>query len=345
MSYYLHRISHCKHWSHPLLAERNLLSYGWSKLAAKPGFIALHQERDWDGVPDAVANVYGAVNMRFGVQRFLQMSDGDRVVVPTWGAFHVYEIASDVRLVPADIEQDLEGLESSNGTTATIRDGYFRERVGDEYRVIDLGLFRRVNLIARKVPREGYADAALMSRLKARQANLQIDDLQESIENAIAQFQAQQPINVHHLIMEKCAPVVRQTILGNVSPRKLEELIKTWFQRQGASAEIPPRNQRKKEGDADIIATFEALKVIVYVQAKRHDGQTNAWAVEQIEKFKEYQSSTGDDDEYTRVPWVISTAEEFSDDCETQARNARVRLVNGIEFATMLLDSGIDRLG
>lgn len=39
------------------------------------------------------------------------MNFGDRVIVPTWGAFHVYEIATDERLVPADIDGDLNGLE------------------------------------------------------------------------------------------------------------------------------------------------------------------------------------------------------------------------------------------
>ena len=344
MPYYLHRISHHKEWSYPLLGERGLLSYGWSHFAVQPNFVANHQAMNWEGVPDAVADAWGPVRLRFGLQRFLQMNIGDRVIVPTWGAFHVYEIATDERLVPADIDGDLNGLENSNGTTAVVRDGYLSEIVGEESKDIDLGFFRRVNPIARNIPREGYADAALTSRMKARQANLRIDDLQESVEKAIAQFQAQQPINVRHLIMEQCARVVRKTVLGNVSPRKFEKLIKLWFQRQGFSAEIPPRNEQGKEGDADIIATFESLKFIVYVQAKRHDGQTNAWAVEQIKKYKEYQSRNGDDDEYTRVSWVISTAKNFSPECEKQARNARVRLINGIEFASMLLDSGIEQL-
>lgn len=344
MAYYQHRISHHKEWSYPLLAKRRLLSYGWSHFAAQTNFVAHHQAMNWDGVPQAVADEWGAVPQRYGLQRFLQMNFRDRVVVPKWGAFHVYEIASNERLVPADIEEEIVGLESWNATTAVIRNGYLTEIVGHDSNVIDLGFFRRVTPIAQDVPREGYANAALTSRMKARQANLSIDDLQESVENAITRFQAQQPINVRHLIMEQCARVVRKTVLENVSPRKFEKLIKLWFQRQGFSAEIPPRNEQGKEGDADIIATFESLKLIVYVQAKRHDGQTNEWAVEQIKKYKEYQSKSGDDDEYTRISWVISTAKNFSPACEDQARNAQVRLINGIEFASMLLDSGIEQL-
>lgn len=345
MPYYLHRISHHEEWSYPLLAERNLLSYGWSFFAAQPNFIAQNQAMDWAGVADAVADAWGPVRNRFGLKRFLQMNEGDRVVVPTWGAFHVYEIATDERLVPTDIVGDLIDLESWRGTTAEIQDGYLWEIVEDEPQKIDLGFFHRVNPIATNIPREGYADARLTSRMKARQANLSIDDLQESVENAVAQFQAGQPINVRHLITEECAPIVRETILGNVSPSRFEALISLWFERQGASAEIPSPNEPDREGDADIIATFEHLKVIVYVQAKRHDGQTDAWAVEQIKNYKEYQSSNGKDDEYTRVPWVITTAEEFSSDCVEQARKTRVRLIDGTEFAAMLLDSGIKLLG
>ena len=39
---------------------------------------------------------------RFGLQRFLQMDVGDRVVVPSWGTFHVFDVVSDERLIAGD---------------------------------------------------------------------------------------------------------------------------------------------------------------------------------------------------------------------------------------------------
>ena len=107
---------------------------------------------------------------------------------------------------------------------------------------------------------------------------------------------------------------------------------------------MPAKNAGDKEGDADIIATFESLKLIVYVQAKCHDGETAGWAVEQVRRFVEYQSDNGEDDDFTRLSWVVSTAETFSVDCYEKARCGRVRLVDGLEFAEMLLDVGIENL-
>ena len=47
-------------------------------------------------------------------------------------------------------------------------------------------------------------------------------------------------------------------------------------------------------------------------------------------------------DDYTRIAWVISSAMQFSDKCEELAKKANVRLVNGLEFAKMLLDAGME---
>jgi hypothetical protein len=96
------------------------------------------------------------------------------------------------------------------------------------------------------------------------------------------------------------------------------------------------------ENNADIIAEFDLLKVIIYVQAKLHDDTTSMWAVEQIAKYKsqfDYQFS-----EYTSIPWVITTAEYFSNEALVIAQHNNVRLISGIEFARMLIDAGITNI-
>ena len=133
-------------------------------------------------------------------------------------------------------------------------------------------------------------------------------------------------------------------MLHSLNPDQFERLIKTHLEAQGATAYIPAKNERDKEGDADIVATFDALKVIVYVQAKRHDGQTNKWPVTQVREYAGSQDDRGTDDGYTRLLWVISTAERFSAECVDAAHHDNVRLINGEEFAKMLLDSGIEQL-
>ena len=340
MNYYLHRISHHMEWSYPLLDERGLLSIGWVHFGSQRDFIKQHQN-DWSQVSNTIECEWRKMRSRFGLQRFLEMEMGDRVVVPTWGAFHVYEVADNERLVPKQIEDDLIDLRSWGEKSAVIQS---RCIVDQNDKTIDLGFFRRVKLIERDIPRDEYADAALTRRMKVRQTNVQITDLRDSVENAVAGFRKMRPINLHSLVMEKCAPKFLNTILKFQNPDQFEKLIKWYFERQGASADIPAKSEREKEGDADVVATFKSLKLIVYVQAKLHEGETDAWAVEQIQRYTEYQIGNNADDKFTQIPWVISTARIFSDDCLNKAREARVRLIDGIEFAEMLLDTGIEQL-
>ncbi|MDR2132072.1 MAG: restriction endonuclease, partial [Clostridiales Family XIII bacterium] len=47
------------------------------------------------------------------------------------------------------------------------------------------------------------------------------------------------------------------------------------------------------------------------------------------------------DPEYTYIPWVISTGDDFSDEAVRLAREKNVRLIDGNTFVGMLLDVGI----
>lgn len=343
MKYYLHRISQHTEWSHPLLDEKQLLSIGWADYGASRDFLAQHEDK-WSSVASTVERDYPKARPRFGLQRFLEMAQGDRVVVPTWGAFHVYTVTDNRRLAARHIENDLRDLQSWNGKSAIVtEEGYIEEsdRPGD---VLDLGFFRRVEPVVRDIPRDGYADAALTNRLKVRQTNVEISDLHESIDNAIDRYENKRPINLRTEVLETCAAEVRKTVLDSLNPDQFEQLIRGYLEEQGATAYIPGKNEQDKEGDADIVATFEPLKLIVYVQAKLHDGTTDGWAVQQIKEYTESKGGSGADDGYVRLSWVVSTAERFSDDCREAAERGQVRLIDGEEFARMLLDSGIKQL-
>ena len=93
MTYYLHRISHYAKLAHPLL-KRGILSVGWSDFATSE-FVSSHRAKGWEDVSQAIEQQWGKMRSRFGLQRFLQMNKGDRVVIPSWGTFHVYEVMSD----------------------------------------------------------------------------------------------------------------------------------------------------------------------------------------------------------------------------------------------------------
>ena len=188
-------------WSYPLLDDRGLLSIGWSGLGARPDFVPQHQH-DWSMVSSTIEGEWGKVRSRFGLQRFLEMEHGDWVVVPTWGAFHVYRVADNERLVPGQIAEHLNDLQSWHGKSAVIREGRIEEQSRDGSSVIDLGFFRRVEPLARDIPRNDYADAALTARMKVRQTNVEITDLRESIEEGIKRYENRHPINFRSLVMD-----------------------------------------------------------------------------------------------------------------------------------------------
>ena len=70
-----------------------------------------------------------------------------------------------------------------------------------------------------------------------------------------------------------------------------------------------------------------------------NDGQTSNWAVHQIAKYKEQKDQP--DDPYTRLSWVITSA-EYTDDAKSKAQSEGVRLIDRYEFAEMLIDVGLE---
>ena len=346
MSYYLHRISHEQEWSHPLLEKGNVLSIGYSDWSSND-FMTRHKTSAWEDVATNVQDDCERILGRrpkspYSLQRFLQMEQGDKVIVPDWGTFHVYEIVSD-NFIPGDLKTknlNSDALTSLSGTEAEIRDEKLWNCETTE--VIDLGFFREVTPIQRDISRADYADAKLTRRLKTRQTTLDVSELKMSIEQAIERAKNNQPINFRSSVMKSCADKLVEIIWNEIDDVQFEQLIRDYFCDIGGSAEILPKNEREKMGDADIIASFETLKVIIYVQAKHHDpnSRTDDWAVEQVVNYAK--SKENKIEGYTSICWVLSLAKDFSETCREKAQIEDVRLVNGLEFAEMLLDSGIE---
>ena len=80
------------------------------------------------------------------------------------------------------------------------------------------------------------------------------------------------------------------------------------------------------------------LKLVVYVQVKKHYGTTEDWGVKQIKEYKEKHTDKIDD--YSVCAWVLSTANEFNENAIRLADENDIRLINGEDFATMLLEAG-----
>lgn len=110
-------------------------------------------------------------------------------------------------------------------------------------------------------------------------------------------------INLYASVDEELAGKLLESIRLQFTPDKFEKLIRWYFQKTGATRAFRPgKNSCDKRGgaDADIIAEFEPLKVIFYVQAKLHDDVTSSWAVEQVRMYEEQHEDAMN--EYTTIP-------------------------------------------
>ncbi|MDR2173257.1 MAG: restriction endonuclease [Burkholderiales bacterium] len=343
-TYWLHRISHWGEIARPLL-DRGYLSIGFSSFSLE-GFDlvkAANEENSEAVFDDAFLSVCGEkTRARWSLWRFiLKMKKGDVVLVPGWKNFSVYELLEDN---PIHISE-IPFIEFENLTSFSFikkEDGrlFIKKQNGEE--LVDLGYFRKAKLLAGNISRSDYAGAKLSQRLKYQGTNTNISDLRKDIERAINNFEEKRPHDIHSNLKKEVAPIILETLKRDLDDKKLEDLIKRYFESLGATAFIPPKNGKDKEGDADVVAVFEHLKSIIYTQAKCHDGITDDWAVEQISNYSSGKEAM--DDEYTKIRWVVSSAEGFSDKAKSLARQNQVRLINGILFSEMLLDAGVSAL-
>lgn len=333
---WLHRISHHAEASYPLL-EKGFLTIGFSDLMNE-GFLVNTQSGDWAGFEAAILEEWGEYpRTRHNLWRFVaEMQIGDWVLVPSWGTFSIYRVDGEASLIS---QVDAQGLPVWNNESLTVNEcGVF---IGE--RSLDLGFFRNVSAIELNVSRYDFADSALTSRMKIRTTNANITDLRSSVENAIESYRAKRPINLHSQILDASRDAVLNLIKTQLNPDKFERLIKWFFEGVGATnVDIPAKNESGKQGDADVVATFDHMRTVYCVQVKLHSGETNSWAVQQIKDFTGQRDRM--DDGYTKIGWVVTSAPSFSEECIELAKVNSIGLFTGPDLARMILEAGIKDL-
>jgi len=345
-NYWIHRISHIAEISYPLL-DAGYLSYGWSEFE-EDGFIeGVRGEKGWVFLKDKILSEWDELPRgRYQLWNFIrEMKSGDWVVVPTYGAFSLYELLDDEPIMVKDIK-DVTIKNWNNEVVVRDNNGYLIDK---ENKRIDLGFARHVKLIQKDISRHDYVDSDLTSRMKVRQTNVCITDLKESVIKAFEGARKNKPIHFRNEIND-VAPSIRTIIQTKLNPDKFENLVKWYFGRVGASSVvIPPKNPSSKVDyeDVDVIATFDLLKTIYYVQVKHYRGETSSWGAEQIVHLKEMKALKDDrlDDGYTKVYWLLSSSEKFSEECVNKAKETNVQLIDGNVFSSMLMDAGFLGVG
>ena len=334
MNYWLHRITGGENallFSEPLLFNHSYLSIGWSDFS-EDDFVRDVKE---GGIDALDSRFQEKPRSRYSLLRFVQsMRKGDIVLVPASGLFHLFEIADDEVLSNESIDVSL--LVDWEGKQAKLDEkGYLHNSEGE---IVDLGFYRKVIPLQLNIPRESYADQDLYYRMKMRQTNADISDLQKSIESAREAFEIKKPINLKEKITEVIVPNILDSIRQHTNDSKFEELVGWYMETLGAKVETPSKNESlTEEGDADKVAYFDNIKTAIMIQIKKHEGTTDDWAVEQIKAFKR-NHNYGD---YHTQMWVISTCDEFSREAKRLAEENEVRLISGLDFAKMILDAGL----
>lgn len=340
--YWLHRItggSNALALAMPLLKNEYLLSIGWSDFS-DDSFVDNVKARGISAINDKYRSEgWDLSRSRWNLWRFMcDMHAGDYIVVPSWGSFSVFELADDI--VYSNQSIPAANLVDWGGQQVVLRDGHL---YNPQNHCIDLGFYRKVKPIEIDIPRSEYASASLIARMKVRQTNACIDDLKSDILAAIEAKHTNHPINLKESILQSTVDNVLEQIKKNLDPDKFERLVEWYLESLGAKfVHTPAKNSSStEEGDADKVAYFDKLKLVILVQVKKHDETSGDWAVKQISLFK---SNNTFSDDYSTLMWVISSCDQFSDKAIELARANGVRLINGREFVQLILENGIDDL-
>lgn len=338
-NYFLHRISHEGNVSYSLL-DMGYLTLGWSKFTDSDILEAAREE----GYPrfNPITNDYGESHnrSRWGMWYFARMNVGDKIVVPLYdGLFSVYEVEERAKGINElkTIVQEFKGAWDNH------RIIWRNNRLFDEssQREIDLGFFIKVKPIVKDVFRN-YVTGKLVSRMKIQYTNADINDIKEHVETAIKVGKTGKPVSLYEESLKEFAQKLKKQMSELLDDTRFEKLIKWYIEKSGAEySKIPAKNEPgKKDGaDADIVAEFKNLKHIIYIQAKHHNDKTSDWAVHQINEY--YNQKAEGDSDYSYAKWVISTCDDYSEEAKKLANEYNVRLIDGEEFARMLLDVGL----
>lgn len=338
-NYFLHRISHESNVSDSLL-KQGFITIGWEKYANTRIIDAAKKEdyAEFNNITEEHGD--NKSRSRWGIWYFANMREGDTIVVPQKnGLFSIYEVMkAAVPIYELKDKIDIKQCSKDSGFDLV----WNEERLWNaENRKIDLGFAIEAKPIIESVPRK-YAPGKFISRMKIRTVNANITDIKWFVEKAIEAGIKNTPVMLYESAIDKLINELKNKIIEIPDDIKFEQLIKWYLIKSGANnAWIPAKNQHgKSEGaDADIIAEFENLKHIIYVQAKHHEGTTSEWSVEQIEKYREQMHDVTPD--YSYATWVISSGDDFSNEARENASKYRVRLIDGKEFAKMLIDIGL----
>lgn len=326
-NYFLHRISYCYRFSHSML-EKGYLSIGYENLFSEELYEIVENGDYYGEFKSYVQNMWGKCPKGIHhLWRFIHdFKKGNYIIVPQFGGvFSIYEIVGDNFIGKND--KELESLLKPFINT-------------EDYKKLDF--FWKVKPIYTNIKRNEYANSELTRKMHYRGTNISCNDIAETIKELLEKLHNNRPINLTYDILNTCSESIFNLVRNRLNPSKFEKLIELYFKQCGADNIGKPSKIDNPNGDCDIQASFDLIKIIIHVQAKFHTDYTDKWAIEQINNFLEYNSSN--EDGYSHIGWVISSCDDFSEDAKNLAIDNNILLINGKTFSEMLLKAGISSL-
>ena len=308
MSYWLHRCA--RSGGHEILDNEHRLTIGFADAANDSDMVKAVKAKDGQLFDDYYEQIYkGDIwPQRWHLWYFTcDMKADDIVVVPRHGGFTICKLKGE----PIVSERPYE---------------------------LDIGWEWDVDILADFcAPRDAYASAPLFRRMKCQQTTLKLDNLKDDVDQALTRFREKRPF----VISTELAKKSLELLSNNCSDSQLEEIVCNYFNHLGASAEVLPKNYSDKVGDCDVQVVFSAVRLQIFVQVKLHSGKTGEWAVQQITDYDRDMKSKNYDPNWTYACWVVSLADDFTDEAKKLADEKGVLLINGLDFCSMLVEGGL----
>lgn len=325
--YLMHRISHEVKTSIKLLNDDNMLSIGW-QIIVKEGLAnetiqqAQGEKADFidyfEGLKNKLNNKYFTRRKGYYLYNFLKLDKGDKVVIPMpiEGTITIVEVVD--KPIP-----------------------YRKEANGEE---VDIGFVVNVRKIAENIQRADYVIPELASKFKYRGSNLVLSSKDNTIiDSLISNFKKGKKSHSFDNHRENIISIINQYLNDNVNDNQFEKIIEMYFEKIGADSTYRRSKKYKNEknekiADVDVIAKFDALRTVVYVQVKHHKGFTNNHGLEQLHKFEH--ENEEDFKHLNPLKWLITTGEVDSK-TEDKSVEYNIRIISDREFAAMMYSAGM----
>jgi predicted Mrr-cat superfamily restriction endonuclease len=292
--------------------QNEAVAIGWARAKGVE-----RPELDWEEFKSLIQSAYPEYRNNYALGqaagslwRFVRdIRPNDWIVAPTWTGLHIARV-----------------------TGALVYD----ERLVE----LDSAWRMPVHWIRRNLPRE-----TALFPLQARCASRQICiEATEFLDEIVRLSREEGKPNLELALVRSQAPVALLQVLDDhLSPVDLEHLVAKLAAKGGAQVERPPKDLRRRKGNADVIARYTFPRYAIGFQVKKHNDptKTDEHAVRQIMEAME------DEELALDIGCVVTTASEFEEAARSLALGSMVghiRLMTRADLVHWLLAEGISSL-